>query len=202
MSIPEPLDRLVRCLARLPGVGRRSAERMALHMVGDRGGLLREMAEALKDAAERVGICSLCGGVTAAGEDPCRLCSSPTRDGSLLCVVEDATDIVVVEKSGAFRGRYHALGGKLSPMQGYGPDDIRLKDLLARVEREGIKEVILALSTDVEGDATAGFIADMLRGRPVRVSRIAFGLPAGSGLVYADPVTLSRAFKGRTDETR
>jgi len=175
---------------------------MAIHLVGDRSGLLREMSEALKEAAETVGVCSLCGGVTGAGEDPCRVCSSPGRDGSLLCVVEDATDIVVVEKSGAYKGRYHALGGRLSPMQGYGPDDIRLKELFARIEKEGIKEVILALSTDVEGDATANYIAEMLRGRPVKVTRIAFGLPAGSGLIYSDPVTLTKAFRGRTDETR
>lgn len=198
MSATPSLDRLTACLARLPGIGSRSAERMALRLARDSQTLLRDLISALEDVAERVCFCSRCGAVTQAGANPCLLCSSPTRDGTMLCVVEDPNDILLIERSGAFEGRYHALMGKISPMKGDGPANLRMDSLRERVRKEGIREVVLALNTDVEGDATASFIEDMLRPGGVKVSRLAFGLPVGSGIMYSDPVTLGRAMRGRT----
>jgi recombination protein RecR len=195
----EVLERLIACLAKLPGVGRRSAERMAVRLArnGDLAGVLMN---ALGEVRESVCCCSRCGSLTGADLNPCRLCTSAGRDGTVLCVVEDPGDIAIMEKSGGFNGRYHALMGRLSPMKGQGRDGMRLKSLLARIDDERFGEVILALSTDVEGDATAAMIADMLKDRPVRVSRLAYGLPAGSGIGYSDPVTLARAINGRVPE--
>ena len=192
-------DRLAQCLARLPGVGRRSAERMALRLLGDRDGLLRELAAALEDARTHASFCSRCGSLTASGQDPCRLCTSASRDGALVCVVEEPNDIVMIERSGGFNGRYHALMGKISPMRGEGPGNLRIGALLDRVEKENIREVVLALSTDVEGDATSSYIASLLKPRGVKVSRLAYGLPAGSGIAYSDPLTLARAMRGRVE---
>mgnify|MGYP006293100083 CR=1 FL=1 len=195
----EPLDRLVECLSRLPGVGRRSARRMAMKLVQDRTGLVRDLIDALKDAGKDIQCCSLCGSITRRDRDPCRLCTNPGRDSSVLCVVEDPGDIDLIERSGSFRGRYHALMGKISPMKGEGADDIRMKSLLNRLQSENIREVILALSTDMEGDSTAGYIVEQLGARKVKVSRLALGLPAGSGVGYSDSVTLARALKGRVE---
>lgn len=161
--------------------------------------LLRDLIGALEDARRTVRSCSRCGSITSVAEDPCRFCVAPGRDGAMLCVVEEPSDIVAIEASGAFHGRYHALMGRISPMKGAGPDDVRIKALLDRVRNEGIREVILALSTDVEGDSTASFITHLLRGQNVKVSRLAFGLPAGSGVMYSDPVTLAKALNGRQD---
>jgi len=194
-----PLERLTKSLSSLPGVGRRSAERMALKLVLDRQGLLPELVAALEQAAEEIRCCSLCGSITSVSQDPCRLCTSPARDVGILCVVETPSDILLIERSGGFHGRYHALMGKLSPMKGEGIDDLRIRALKNRVKDGGFKEVLLALNTDVEGDSTAAFIADMLRGSGAKVSRIAFGLPSGSGIMYSDPITLARAIEGRRD---
>lgn len=192
------LERLTGVLARLPGIGRKSAERMALRLVASRDGLLAELAAALREAQESVAVCSRCGAITTQGEDPCALCTSASRDGSRVCVVEEPNDILMIERSGGFRGRYHALMGRLSPMKGEGPQHMRLNQLRARIREEGIREVILALNTDVEGDATASYIEEFLDGEDLVVSRLAFGLPAGSGIAYSDPVTLARAIRGRT----
>ncbi|MDA0990652.1 MAG: recombination mediator RecR [Verrucomicrobia bacterium] len=197
MSGLAPLDQLSSSLARLPGVGRRSAERMALALVRDRGGLAANLITALEAAREAIGLCSRCGAVTARSADPCTLCVSTTRDGSLLCVVEDPGDILQIEKSGGYRGRYHALMGRLSPMKGQGPAQLRVKALIDRLDAEPIQEVILAMNTDVEGDATASYLGEQLRGRSIKISRLALGMPAGSGVAYSDAVTLSRALKGR-----
>jgi len=199
MSTFDSLERLASCLARLPGIGRRSAERMAMKLVRDPG-LMKDLSLAIDTAGKTLAGCSRCGSVTAVTDNPCRLCTSPHRDATLLCVVEDASDIELIEKAGSFHGRYHALGGRLSPTKGMGPDNLRVKSLLERVEREKFEEIILALSTDVEGDSTASFVTEMLHGKNVKISRLAFGLPAGSGIGYSDPVTLERAFKGRTAE--
>jgi recombination protein RecR len=193
----DDLDRLVSCLSKLPGIGRRSAERMAMRLVREPDKITVPLIDALKRSRESIRCCSLCGNVTSVQNDPCRLCVDTSRDGSVICVVEEPSDIVSLEKSGGYHGRYHALMGKLSPMKGDGLGDIRVKSLVGRIDREGITEVILALSTDVEGDSTASYIEEMLRGKPVNVSRLAFGLPAGSGITYSDPVTLARAIKGR-----
>ena len=197
-SMPS-LDRLMACLARLPGVGRRSADRMAQRLVRDQDGLLKELRGALDGVVAALTVCGHCGSVTPRDRDPCRLCTDPTRDGALLCVVEDPGDIARMEESGGFRGRYHALMGAISPMKGVGPRDLRVRALMDRLDREPAREVLLALDTDVEGDATASFLAEFLRGRGVRVTRLAFGLPAGSGIAYSDPVTLARAISGRQE---
>lgn len=193
----EVLEKLTTVLSKLPGIGRRSAERMTIKLVREPDKLIAPLIDALKEAKNSLCCCERCGNITSVDKNPCRLCMDHGRDGAIVCVIEDPSDIVSIERSGGFRGRYHALMGKLSPMKGNGPGDIRLKELAKRIEVEGIKEVVLALSTDMEGDSTASFIEDMLKGRPVRVSRIAFGLPAGSGVSYSDPVTLARAIAGR-----
>lgn len=197
MKAGSHLERLSERLSRLPGIGRRSAERMALRLARDPGGLASDLMAALRDVVANVRCCGRCGNVTTVDEDPCRLCVDPARDGAQLCVVEDASDILTIERAGGYRGRYHALLGKLSPMQGTGPRDIRVEALVRRVEQEGVRELVLALNTDVESDATARYIGELFKDRPVRVTRLAFGLPAGSGIMYADAVTLSRAMKGR-----
>jgi recombination protein RecR len=197
MSSLEPLAKLCALLARLPGVGRRSAERMALALVRDGGALAGDLASAIQDVKQRVVACSRCGNTTLKSDDPCRLCTDPRRDDSIVCVVEDPSDIAVIERAGAFKGRYHALMGKLSPQRGEGFDSLRLDSLLQRVERDHVKEVILALNADVESDATASFIRQALTGRLVRVTRLARGIPAGSGLAYTDSVTLGSALANR-----
>lgn len=191
------LENLTECLRRLPGIGRRSAERIAYRLIRDPEGLLSALVHALKDLRDHVRLCPQCGNLMAAEEDRCRLCTDPRRDGAVLCVVEDPDDIQALEKSGGYHGRYHALFGKISPMHGTGPADLRIAALLSRIAVEGIEEVVLALNTNVESDATAGYLAEILRTRNVRTTRLAFGLPAGSGIAYSDSVTLARALKGR-----
>ena len=193
----EPLDKLMQLLGRLPGVGRRSAERMAWALARDTTGLTRELSAALADTAQRMTACSRCGHITTRAEDPCRLCTDPRRDDHLLCVVEDPTDILVIERAGVFRGRYHALIGRLSPMRGEGVENTRIDALLARLKPEGIQEVILALNADMESDATASFLHQALVAQGVKVTRLARGLPSGSGVGYADSATLARALEFR-----
>ncbi len=190
---------LEKCLARLPGFGRRSAQRAALALVREKERLLRPLAAALAAADSQVRCCSRCGGFTEAGADPCALCTDATRDGKSICVVEEPADIVSLEASGAFRGRYHSLGGKLSPARRTGPDKLRFAELRDRVVREGVGEVLLAVSTDMDGDATAGYVVELLRGTGAKVTRLAFGLPADSGVAYSDPLTLRRAIRGRME---
>ncbi len=192
-----PVDELEKCLSKLPGFGRRSAQRAALSLVRDPARLLEPLMAALEAARREVRCCSLCGAFTTVGNDPCPFCSDPLRAGDIICVVEDPSDIVSIEGSGAFRGRYHALGGKLSPARRMGPGRLRLAELQDRVVREGVNEVLLALSTDMDGDATAGYIAELLKGSGAKVTRLAFGLPADSGIAYSDPLTLKRAIVNR-----
>ncbi len=194
------IDSLIRALSKLPGLGRRSAERAALALLRKPDTVMDGLIGALREARAEVCCCSLCGGFTARDRDPCALCSDVSRDGTLLCVVEEPSDIFAIERSGGFRGRYHALLGKLSPARQTGPGELRLKALAGRVTVGGeVREVLLALSTDMEGDATAGYIGEMLKGSGVRVTRLAFGLPADSGVGYSDPLTLKRAISGRLD---
>ena len=192
-----PVVELERCLARLPGFGRRSAARAALALVREPGRLLEPLEVALRDARASVRCCSRCGAFTVVGRDPCDFCSDATRDAGIVCVVEEAADIVQIEASGAFRGRYHALGGKLSPARRMGPEKLRFGELVDRIRSEAVKEVLLAVSTDMEGDATAGYVAELLRDLDVRVTRLAFGLPADSGIAYSDALTLRRAITNR-----
>lgn len=194
-----PLDNLVAALSRLPGIGRRTAERMAMALIQDRKGLMRILANALLDADESIATCERCGSITLASENPCGLCVRPRKDAQILCVVESPGDILKIEESGGFQGRYHALMGRLSPMHGIGAADLRVDKLLQRVADEKIEEVVIALGTDVESDATASYLKEVLSTRSIRVSRIAFGLPAGSAIEYSDSDTLSRAIRGRRE---
>lgn len=198
MSTPS-LDALIRALSRLPGLGRRSAERAALALVRRPDPLLDELIQTLQQVRQNVRCCDRCGAFTAVEANPCGLCTDTARDDALLCVVEEPGDILSLERSGGFKGRYHALMGKLSPARQTGPAELRLQALAARVAAGKVREVLLALSTDMEGDATAGFIAEMLRPRGVRVTRLAFGLPADSGVGYSDALTLKRAIGGRME---
>jgi len=195
----ESFARLTSVLRRLPGIGRRSAERIATKLVRDSEGVLADLLRALEEVRRNLCCCVRCGSITSVKENPCSLCTSAERDGKTLCVVEDPNDIQIIERSGGFRGRYHALMGKLSPMRGEGLEDLRLGSLLKRIENEKFEEVILAFSTDVEGDATASYIVEALKDRRIKVTRLAFGLPVGSGLIYADPETVAKAIKGRQD---
>jgi recombination protein RecR len=189
-ALPESLQRLVGALSQLPGIGPRSAERLALHLVQREPEAVKLLAAALVEAREKVQACTQCGGLTET--QPCALCADPRRDGSLLCVVETPVDILRLEKAGAYRGLYHVLGGRLSPTTGVEPEDLRIAELEGRV-----KEVVLALGSDVESDATCYYLARRLAGQGVQVTRLAQGLPAGAGLEFADEITLSRALEGR-----
>ncbi len=198
MDDPDCFEHLVACLNRLPGIGIRTAERMAYRLLAQPDTLLRELREVLDRAAHGLRCCDRCGAVTTPDRNPCRLCLAPDRDDHVICVVESPEDIRIIERSGGFKGRYHALLGKLSAVQGDGPGDLRLDQLTARLQREPVTEVVLALNTDVESDATASLIVERLRPfRKMKVSRLAYGLPVGSGLAYSDPVTLGRALAGR-----
>ncbi len=190
---PEPFRELVRELKRLPGVGPRSAERMALWLLGD-GERASALATVLASAHSLLSHCAECG--FFATDDRCGICADERRE-RVLCVVERATDILPIERSGAFRGYYHALGGRLSPLEHVGPGDLRLAELTRRLDAGEFHEVILALSTDVEGEATANYVQEILAPRGVRVTRLAQGMPAGGGLESADELTLARALAGR-----
>lgn len=192
-----PIAELEKTLAKLPGLGRRSAQRAALALVREKERLLKPLVFALSEASRGVTCCPKCGAFTTTDRMPCDFCTDATRDEKILCVVEEPADILPLEASGAFRGRYHALGGKLTPARHVGPEKLRLAELKTRVQEEGITEVLLAVSTDMDGDATAGYIAEILRGTDTKVTRLAFGLPADSGIAYSDPLTLRRAVRGR-----
>ena len=197
MPLPESITTLIVALSQLPGVGPRSAERIALHLVQAESGVVKHLANGIMQARERIQFCTTCGALTE--KSPCSICDDSRRDGSLICIVERAVDILSVEKSGSFRGKFHVLGGKISPLDGGGPEDLRIAELEGRLNYEPIKEVVLALGTDVEGDATSFYLAKRLTRAGLRISRIAHGLPAGSGLEYADELTLSRALEGRRE---
>lgn len=195
--LPDSITTLIAALSKLPGIGPRSAERMALHLVQTESGLVKHLAEAIVTARERVQFCTTCGALTE--KSPCAICDDARREGALLCVVERAVDILSVEKSGTYRGKFHVLGGKISPLDGVEPEDLRIAELEQRLTHEPIKEIVIALGTDVEGDATSFYLAKRLARAGLKVSRIAHGLPAGSGLEYADELTLSRALEGRRE---
>ena len=193
---PEPVKALVAELKRLPGIGPRSAERIAVWLLQNSRANSTSLAESLIAAKEQIRPCAVCG--FFATEAGCEVCDDPARDDRIVCVVEQATDILPLERSGSFRGRYHCLGGKLSPLDRVSPDDLRIPPLVRRIEAATEEiEVILALGADVEGEATANYLADLLRGRNCRLTRIAQGLPAGGGLEHADDLTLFRAMQGR-----
>lgn len=188
---------LIAALARLPGIGPRSAERIALHLVQAQSVEVRQIAETMLHARERIRFCERCGALTE--QSPCALCLDTRREASLLCVVERAVDVISLEKSGTFRGRYHVLAGKISPLDGIEPEQLRIAELERRLEQEPIREIVIALSTDVEGDATSFYLAKRLARPELKITRIAHGLPAGTGLEFADQLTLSRALEGRRE---
>ena len=184
-------------LSKLPGIGRRSAERMAVKLLADDSKLLKELKAALAVVEENVCSCNLCGSITVTTQNPCNLCVSPNRVNKI-CVVEEPSDISSIEETAGYNGKYHALLGKISPMRGEGPQNLRIRQLIDRIHTENIDEVILALSMDMEGESTAAFIAELLQKYNINVSRIAYGVPTGSGIRYADPLTIARSIEGRS----
>lgn len=192
-----PLDALVKALKKLPGVGEKTATRYAFYLLNTGHDEVRELIQAIKDVKERLQLCSTCFHLTDV--DPCHICSDPRRDSSRICVVETPVDLMAIEKSGHFRGLYHVLHGVLSPLDAILPEDIRLAELLERVHTPQTSEVILALNPTVEGEATASYIQQRLKDMGVTVSRIAYGIPIGGSLEYADPLTLSRALDNRSE---
>jgi len=192
-----PIQRLIDELSRLPGIGQKSAQRLAFHLLHVEEIDARRLAEAIIRMREQVRLCERCFNVTDTAE--CSICRDPRRDATEVCVVERAQDIVVVEKTQEFRGRYHVLGGAISPIEGIGPEQLRIRELAARIDPEGIKEVIAATNPTVEGDTTALYLARILKPLGVRVTRLASGLPVGGDLDYADEITLGRALTGRRE---
>lgn len=193
----QSLQKLVDALHRLPGIGPKSAERLAYYILKTNKEEVIDLAEAIKIAKESIRYCSLCNNVT--DTDPCSICLSPQRDHSQICVVEEPFDVIALEKTRGFKGLYHVLLGVLSPIEGIGPDDLKIKELLERIEKEKAREVIIATNPNVEGEATAMYLSRLIKPLGVKVARIAYGLPIGSSLEYADEVTLSKALEGRKE---
>lgn len=194
---PEPVARLIEALQRLPGVGPKTAQRLTFFLLKRPADEVGELAESLRELKARILHCSACFNVTE--EDPCRICRDPARDGRALCIVEEPNDLLAIERTGEFKGRYHVLLGALSPLDGIGPEDIKVRELLGRLEQGGVEEAILATNPSVEGEATAIYLAKLLRPLGIRTTRIARGLPVGGDLEYADEVTLSKALEGRKE---
>jgi recombination protein RecR len=195
--LPEPINALISVLGKLPGVGPRSAERMALHLVQTDPAAVKQLADVILQARDKIRFCDICGALTE--KSPCSICADPRRDASLICIVERAVDILSIEKSGTYRGKFHVLGGTISPLDGVEPEDLRIAELEKRLAHEPAQEVVIALGTDVEGDATSHYPAKRLARKGLKISRIPYGLPAGSGLEFADELTLSRALEGRRE---
>jgi recombination protein RecR len=195
----DPIRRLVQELARLPGVGEKTATRLAFHLIRSNRQQVRDLAQALLDATDKIRLCSVCMNMTE--DDPCAMCTDPRRDAETICVVATPSDLVAIDRGGHFRGRYHVLHGLLSPLEGIGPDDIRLAELVRRIGGSAasgaIREVIIATSPSVDGEATAMYIARMIKPLGIQVSRIATGLPVGGELEYSDQATIARALAGR-----
>ncbi len=196
-AYPKPLARLIEELENLPGIGPKSAQRIALHLLHTSAEEAAALAEAVREVKEKIKTCSVC--FNYAAEDTCALCSDPQRDDGVLCVVGDARDLMAMERAGGHRGRYHVLQGLIAPMEGVGPDSLRISELLARVREGQFTEVILATNPTVEGDATAMYVAGLLKPLGLKVTRIALGLPVGGDLDYADDVTIARSLQGRQE---
>ena len=190
------IERLIQLLAKVPGLGPRSARRAALHMIKKKEQLMAPLASAMTEAVDKVRVCSTCGNVDTA--DPCTVCTDPRRDGATLIVVEDVADLWALERAGAMNARYHVLGGTLSPLDGIGPDQLNIKQLIERVAGGEIKELILAVNATVEGQTTAHYLTDQLEGFDIKITRLAHGVPVGGELDYLDEGTLAAALKSRT----
>ena len=197
MALPGSLQNLIDQFKRLPGVGAKSAQRLAFHVLKTPREEAEQLCEAIRQVKDRVTYCSTCNNIT--DTDPCAYCGDPARDHRVICVVEEPQNVQVVEKTGGFRGTYHVLLGSLSPLQGVGPDDLKIKGLLGRLAAEGVEEIILATNPTVEGEATAIYLARLLKPLGVRVTRIATGIPVGSDLEYADEITMGKAMEGRRE---
>lgn len=197
MYYPAPISKLIDSFTKLPGIGPKTASRLAFHVLSMQENDVLEFAQALVAAKRELSNCTICGQIT--DKDPCSICSDQSRDESLICVVQDPKDVIAMEKMKEFRGRYHVLHGAISPMDGIGPEDINIPDLLNRLKDETVKELILATNPNIEGEATAMYISRLVRPSGVMTTRIAHGLPVGGDLEYADEVTLSKALEGRRE---
>jgi len=193
----KPLAQLIEELQKLPGIGPKSAQRLAYHLIKQPAPEVAKLAKALTDAKEKIRFCSRCSNLTAL--DPCELCANPARDPAVICVVSEPKDLVAVERTREYRGQYHVLQGLISPMDGIGPEQLKVKELLARLPGETVKEVILAIPPSIEGEATSLYLGRLIKPLGVRVTRIAFGLPVGGDLEYADEMTLVKALEGRRE---
>lgn len=191
------VERLIQAFSKLPGVGEKTATRLVFFLLRAQKQIASELSDSLKDLHKKVKLCSVCCNI--ADQDPCRICSDHRRDTGLICVVEEPSDVSAIEKTRSFRGHYHVLHGSLSPLEGVGPDDLKIKELLARLKDVSSKEIILATDANVEGDATSLYISQLLRPLKVRVSRLALGMPVGGELEYLDPSTLSKAIEERRE---
>jgi len=195
--ISETLERAIEQLAKLPGMGRKSAQRIAMHLLKQNDDQVMKLAQAIIDLKKSITYCSICYNIT--DEDPCPICRSEKRNNGVICVVEDTKDVYAIEKTNEFNGRYHVLGGVISPLDNIGPNDVRIKELVERVKSdENVKEIILALNPDAEGEATAYYIHKLMKPLGINITRIAHGIPMGTELEYIDEATLSRAFLGRS----
>ena len=192
---PSSIQKLIKNISRLPGIGEKTAERLAMHILRSPLHEAEQLAKSILELKNKVQLCTKCFALS--DDDLCSICSDPARDTSMLCVVEQPADMVAIERSGAFRGLYHILSGALPPMNGIGPEELRIRELGVRIEKDGVKEIVLATGTSVEGETTASYIADMLNKFPVQVTRIAAGVPMGGDLKYVDQVTLKRAMESR-----
>jgi recombination protein RecR len=197
MQRPDPLAKLIEQFQRLPGIGAKSAQRLAYHILKTPREEVDRLGDAMRDVKERVTYCSVCSNIT--DTDPCFFCTNPSRDPRLICVVEEPENVNGVERTRQFNGLYHVLMGALSPLHGVGPDDLKIKDLLGRVADGSVEEVVLATNPNVEGEATAIYLAKLLKPLGIKVTRIAMGVPVGSDLEYADEVTMQRAMEGRRE---
>jgi recombination protein RecR len=195
--LPDPLARLVEQLQKLPGIGAKGAQRLAFHILKNPRDEAERLCDAIRDVKEQVTYCSTCNNIT--DRDPCVFCTSASRDQRMICVVEEPQNVSVIEKTREFRGVYHVLMGALSPLHGVGPDDLKIKSLLARVANGGVEEIILATNPTVEGEATALYLARLLKGRVPHITRLAFGLPIGGDIEYADEVTMARSLENRRE---
>jgi recombination protein RecR len=199
MLLPESIQSVINSLERLPGIGPKSASRLAFYLLRAPDEVSQDLSAALADLKAKTAFCQECFNITEAGRERCEICESSQRDGSLICVVEEALDVLALERTGGFQGKYHVLQGVLSPIEGIGPDDLKIQQLVARVSKGGVKEIILATNPSMEGDATALYLRPQLEPLGVKVTRLARGLPVGGDLEYADQNTLLRALSGRQE---
>ncbi len=199
MLLPEPIQKLITAFERLPGIGPKSASRLAFFLLRAPEDVAQDLADALSGLKDKIAFCEECYNITDAGRKRCEVCENPKRDGSLICVVEEALDVLALERTGAYNGKYHVLHGVLSPIEGVGPDDLKIKPLIARASSGVVKEVILATNPSMEGDATALYLQGQLKSFNLHVTRLARGLPVGGDLEYADQNTLLRALSGRQE---